>query len=178
MLCLVGTYRMTWNLSHLHTHTHRGRNWICAIITFTQRTENAPVGTVLQISPPHPILMLFLPLPALSGDNVWPEVKTSLSVLLFPDTQLENGSAPPSSHLCLYIFLTGCSVGTESLDWVYNSCKCRSIESLRRLHNTNLVTSMAESGGELELSGRPLNDAASHNVGRQSGSCPQCILNS
>lgn len=41
---------------------------------------------------------------------------------------------------------------------VYNLFGCGSIESLSQLHNSNLVTSVAEPSGELKLSGRPMND--------------------
>lgn len=160
----------THTLSHTPTHStskdkDRERNWVrLCIDCITQESESAPERVLIGIPSSHPTLMFFVPLPAVSGlifsHEAGSEIWLHLSVPWLPDRQPDNRSA--CYHLictCTYSdFNKRTLCGIVLWITVYNLFDCRSIDSLSQLHNSNLVTSMAEPSGELKLSGRPLND--------------------
>lgn len=173
MLYPLGAAWMTWKRTHSLTHPHAQRaktktgretESICALIAFTQGSESAPERALIGIPSSYPTLMFFVPLPAVSGlifsHEAGSEIWLYLSVPWLPDRQPDNRSA--RYHLictCTYSdFNKRTLCGIVLWITVYNLFDCRSIESLSQLHNSNLVTSMAEPSGELKLSGRLLND--------------------
>lgn len=83
----------------------------------------------------------------------------SVSVCDFTVQQAAKEQTYAYGYLCIHLHIIRLALcATECLNPSLQLFHCRSIESLSQLHNSKLVTSVAGPGGELQLSGRLLND--------------------
>lgn len=68
--------KSTHSLSHTpkQAKTKKGEKTesVCVLIKFCQESENEPARVIISISTSHPILIFFMPLPALSACDILP----------------------------------------------------------------------------------------------------------
>lgn len=186
MLYLLGadgmTCKHTHAASHTSTHTQRKikmeRN--CRVCRRIDCIYPRKWAHTTESSRPT-LIFFFVPLPAVSGLIFSNEAGSEIWLYLsLPASQQIRTLLSPLLPIQIYSDCKNIFRNTELWIAVYNLFNCRSIESLSQLHNSNLVTNVAEPMWRAEAMWETAEWSAAYTAGGQSRrpGCLQCIVNS